>query len=114
MADQDLAGKKKIFSYREAVALLPHVRQVTDEACRQVEAIESAAQGTLSEEAQRDVDRIVSAWAYELMEKGVEVKGRWLVDFDNGSGYYCWRHPESGLHFFHSYEDGFRGRMPIQ
>jgi hypothetical protein len=46
--------------------------------------------------------------------RGVEVKGLWLIDFDNGSGYYCWRHPEPGLHFFHSYEDGFSGRVPIQ
>ena len=45
---------------------------------------------------------------------GIEVKGLWLIDFDSGAGYYCWRHPETGLHFFHSYEDGFRGRMPIQ
>jgi hypothetical protein len=114
MADQDLTEKKKIFSYREAVALLPYVQQLTEDAHRRVEAIEGDGESPLSEAAQRDVDRIVSAWAYALIEKGIEVKGRWLIDFDNGSGYYCWRYPESGLHFFHSYEDGFRGRMPIQ
>jgi hypothetical protein len=36
------------------------------------------------------------------------------VDFDNGSGYYCWRHPEAGLEWFHSYEEGFGGRIRIQ
>jgi len=29
-----------------------------------------------------------------MMRRGLEVKGLWLVDFDNGSGYYCWRYPK--------------------
>ncbi len=45
---------------------------------------------------------------------GVEVKGLWLVDFDNGSGYYCWRWPERELAFFHGYDEGFAGRTRIQ
>ena len=56
----------------------------------------------------------MSAWARALVARGLEVKGLWLVDFDNGSGYYCWRHPEAVLQFFHSYEEGFGGRMRIQ
>jgi hypothetical protein len=47
------------------------------------------------------------------MERGLEIKGLWLVDFDNGSGCYCWRYPETGLDYFHTYEEGFRGRMRI-
>jgi hypothetical protein len=66
-----------------------------------------------AEEAQGEVDRVVTEWARALMERGLEVKGLWLVDFDNGSGYYCWRYPEDGLHFYHSYEEGFSGRMRI-
>ena len=27
---------------------------------------------------------------------------------------YCWKYPESGLRFFHTYEGGFKSRMPIQ
>ena len=53
-------------------------------------------------------------WAEAMMQLGLEVKGLWLVDFDNGSGYYCWRYPEAGLLFYHSHEEGFRGRMRIQ
>jgi hypothetical protein len=45
---------------------------------------------------------------------GAEVKGVWLVDFDNGSGYYCWRWPETTVDHFHSYEEGFGGRSRIQ
>jgi hypothetical protein len=99
-------SEKKIFSYAEAVALLPEVRRLTEEAYQAVQA--------LPPQAQQEADRIVSAWAYSMLERGIEVKGLWLIDFDNGSGYYCWRHPEPGLHFFHSYEEGFGGRVPIQ
>jgi hypothetical protein len=45
---------------------------------------------------------------------GLEVKGLWLVDFDNGSGCYCWQWPEEELAFFHGYEEGFAGRTRIQ
>jgi len=110
------SAEKKIFSYAEAVALLPEVRRLTEEAYQAVQGLQSTPgeEGALSPSAQQEADRIVSAWAYEMMERGIEVKGLWLIDFDNGSGYYCWRYPEPGLHFFHSYEDGFSGRVPIQ
>jgi hypothetical protein len=107
--------KKKTFSYAEAVALLPEARRLTEEAWSRVEAIQGETSAEeLHPDVRRDIDRVVSEWAYNIMEMGIEVKGLWLIDFDNGSGYYCWRYPERGLHFFHSYEDGFSGRVPIQ
>jgi hypothetical protein len=35
--------------------------------------------------------------------------------FDCGEGYdyYCWRYPAESLGFFHGYEEGFQGRVPI-
>ena len=45
---------------------------------------------------------------------GLEVKGLWLVDFDSGAGYYCWKYPESSLEYFHGYDEGFSGRLPLQ
>ncbi len=107
MTDRDLA-QKPLFTYDEASALLPEVRALTEEAYLKVEA----AGG--SPGADERVQRIVVAWAEAMVAKGLEVKGLWLVDFDNGSGYYCWRYPETGLHFYHSYEDGFNGRVRIQ
>ena len=32
---------------------------------------------------------VVDGWADELRHLGVEPKGLWLVDFDNGVGCYC-------------------------
>jgi hypothetical protein len=98
---------KRVFSYEEAAALLPEVQRLTDAA---VEAVEEVADDANSSEYQK----IVSGWADSLMELGLEVKGLWLVDFDNGSGYYCWSHPEPSLQYFHGYDDGFRGRVKLQ
>jgi len=112
MSQGDVTGKRT-FSYGEARALLPRVRELTDGAWRRVQAIEER-EGGGSEKTHAEMDRAVAEWARQVMELGLEVKGLWLVDFDNGSGYYCWRHPEEDLLYFHSYEEGFRGRMRIQ
>jgi hypothetical protein len=57
---------------------------------------------------------VVERWADELLRLGAEPKGPWLVDFDNGVGYYCWCYPESGITHYHGYADGFAGRVKIQ
>lgn len=100
---------KKVFSYEEATGLLPEVRQATEEAYLRVERLAVSGKS-----AQAEVDSVVQDWARGLIARGLEIKGLWLVDFDNGSGYYCWRYPEPRLEFYHSYEDGFGGRMRIQ
>ena len=104
--------ERKIFSYEAARRLLPHVQRLTEEAVRKVEALEHAP-GT-GERRRQELDAAVDVWVRAITDLGVEVKGLWLVDFDNGSGYYCWRYPEDGLDYFHSYEEGFQGRMRIQ
>jgi hypothetical protein len=52
-------------------------------------------------------------WAREMEALGLEVKGLWLVDFDSGSGYYCWQWPEERLEFYHGHDEGFAGRARI-
>ncbi len=98
---------KKIFSYEEAAALLSEVQRLTADAAQ---AVDSLANDTARDEAQQ----IVARWAESLIQMGLEVKGLWLVDFDNGSGYYCWQFPEESLQYFHGYDDGFRGRVKLQ
>jgi hypothetical protein len=114
MTDGDLP-RKRTFTFDEAAALLPEVRRLTEEAFNKVEALGegTAAGGSSSVEVTGRLEAIVAEWAGALAAEGIEVKGLWLVDFDNGSGYYCWRYPEDGLHYYHTYEDGFRGRMRI-
>lgn len=101
---------RKVFSFEEASALLPAVREETELAHRKVEGL--AASGKPA--ARAEADEVVQQWARAMLSRGLEVKGLWLLDFDNGSGYYCWRYPEPGLQYYHSYEEGFGGRMRIQ
>ena len=96
---------KRIFSYEQAVALLPEVQRVTSDAVERLEAV-------VSDESEA-YERIVTEWAETVMSLGLEVKGLWLVDFDSGGGYYCWRHPEPALEYFHGYEEGFGGRVKL-
>jgi len=104
-------AEKTIFSYERAAELLPEVRRLTEAA--HLKAEELTRDGR-SKDAEDRLNEVVGQWAEAMMRRGLEVKGLWLVDFDNGSGYYCWRYPETNLMFYHSYEEGFGGRMRIQ
>ncbi len=108
----------RVFTYREALETFPRVQELTETAARQVEAIyrqlsEHEADSRLAEKVEREANEVIESWAAEVMAIGCLVKGLWLVDWDSGDGYYCWRYPEATLGHFHSYEDGFEGRMPI-
>jgi hypothetical protein len=111
---------KRIFSYDEALNTFPLVRDLTSAAVRQIEALATSLGGRedVDAEARGDVlaeaqEKIVRAWTREVTALGCEVKGIWLVDWDTGDGYYCWRFPEQAISFFHTYDEGFAGRIPI-
>lgn len=111
----------RVFTFDEARQLLPRVREITREAMEQLAAVqiaaddeEEAGEELSSDELQSAAAELLDRWARKIRSLGAEVKGPWLVDFDSGAGYYCWKWPEEGLEFFHTYEEGFSGRMRIQ
>lgn len=101
-----------------ARALIADVRERTARAVAEAETL-AAEQAALPEasEARRAlaerIEAVVMRWAREVEALGAEAKGLWLVDFDSGAGYYCWRWPEQSLEFFHGYEEGYAGRARI-
>lgn len=101
---------KRTFTFEEARKLVPAVRERTRRAIARIEELGGDAGSPESPEAKG----ILLAWAREMDELGIEVKGPWLVDFDSGDGYWCWRWPEESLDWFHGYEEGFAGRVRIQ
>lgn len=109
---------RRIFSYDEALSTFPLVRDLTAAAVRQIEALTHNVGSRDELDLRRDEieearERIVRAWAHEVTSIGCEVKGVWLVDWDSGDGYYCWRFPEEAISFFHTYDEGFEGRIPV-
>jgi len=109
---------RQIFTLHEAHELLPTVRRLTADAVERFEAISSRLQGLDEAEPLHatlvaELQDVAAVWVAKIRALGVEVKGLWLVDFDNGDGYYCWAHPEPAITHYHGYEDGFAGRMKI-
>ena len=97
--------------------MLADVRTRTERAVDEAEQLVLAREGADPEESARvdaEIQSVIERWAREMEALGAEVKGVWLVDFDNGSGYYCWRWPEATVDHFHTYDEGFGGRSRIQ
>ena len=108
---------KRIFTFEEARALLPEVRERTRlavEALSSLSVPEDDEPEAAEARAGKAAAETLAAWACAIEELGIEVKGPWLVDFDSGAGYYCWKWPEESLAFFHGYEEGFAGRVRLQ
>jgi hypothetical protein len=116
MLTQDGRG---IFTLAEALALLPQVKHLTADAVRQAESLAMQLHGLAEDDPEHvslsaALKDVVDGWAGEVHSLGLEAKGLWLVDFDNGEGYYCWCYPEETVGHYHGYDDGFKGRMRIQ
>jgi len=108
----------RIWSYDEALGAFPVVRDRTEAAVRQVEALVNALQSRAEmDERKSELEgayrAIVERWGEEIESLGCLVKGLWLVDFDSGDGYWCWRYPEPTLAHHHGYDEGFAGRVPV-
>jgi hypothetical protein len=109
---------ERAWTLEAARELLPDVRARTARAVGEAEALvaERALHAADSPERaalEERIEAVVARWAREMEALGLEVKGLWLVDFDSGSGYYCWQWPEERLEYYHGYEEGFAGRARI-
>ena len=96
----------RIFTLEEARELLPRIQELTAEAVDRF--------GRMPAHLEEERRSVVEEWAHELEALGCQIKGLWLVDFDSGGGYYCWKYPEPALDHFHGYEEGFASRLALQ
>ncbi|MEW6325899.1 MAG: DUF2203 domain-containing protein [Nitrospirota bacterium] len=111
-------GRKRIFALDEAQTLLPKVQELTERSVAAATIVEfqlAALKGAVKRRAELEQEyfSIINQWAEAIHGLGCEAKGLWLVDFDNGEGYYCWKYPEASLDYFHDYSSGYSGRMKI-
>jgi hypothetical protein len=118
MSSQALSAEKRIFTLGEARELLPVINKITHCTVESVSDMVARLEDMNEEdpdfeETRGEIDQTVRSWANSIEKLGCEVKGLWLVDFDNGQGYYCWSYPEDDVDHFHSYEEGFENRTHI-
>jgi hypothetical protein len=108
----------RVFTLDAARAMLPQIQELTAVAARELDPLmqqlEKVDENAPEHPRLHDsITAIVTAWAEAVQDLGAEAKGLWLVDFDAGNGYYCWKHPETTVSHYHGYDDGFAGRMKI-
>lgn len=113
-------NEAKQFTLDEAQRLLPLVYRLTEEAhykvkklMNQVEALKGHSSLKVIE-LEDSINVEVERWQNKVKRLGLLPKGVWLADFDSGTGYYCWKFPETEIKYFHKYKDGFSGRIEIQ
>lgn len=119
ISPHQIQGETRVFSLSEAQALFPLVRRITEAAYRELQPVREQMKKILPTNpglsaVEQRYREIVGRWMGKMERLGLVVKGLWLVDFDTGDGYLCWRYPELKLNHYHGYEEGFTGRRPLQ
>ncbi|MBN8554001.1 MAG: DUF2203 family protein [Deltaproteobacteria bacterium] len=106
------------FTNESANALLPIVRRLTQEAIQETDEIlkkipyvvkDTPPYKALCEE----YDAAVVRWTEKIHRIGALAKGIWLVDFDTGDGYLCWKYPEKRVRYFHEYSGSYKTRKRV-
>jgi len=108
----------RVFTLGEAEELFPLVRSITESAWQELEPIRQKLENMSPVNprihvAEREYEAIVKRWMAKMNRLGLVVKGLWLVDFDTGDGYLCWKFPELRLGHYHAYHEGFSHRRPL-
>lgn len=112
-------NKTRTFSRSDAQEILPLLTRITNEASQVVARLitqlngQADRYGKASELIEQEINQIVTRWQVKIEKLGAIPKGMWLVDFDNGTGYFCWKYPEPDILFHHGYQDGLTGRIMI-
>lgn len=104
--------EERIFSLEEAKALLPWLREATQEAEAHVRRVQ--AECTDPEEAQARLRVIIQHWSETAAKLGALPKQPFTIDFNSGNDYFCWEYPETDITYRHGYNAGYAGRQPIE
>lgn len=112
-------SQKRTFTLEEAKEMLPIIRRITKEAVEKFVLLEQKlkkqqAMSQAWESVEGEISDLLNKWSEKISKLGALPKGIWLIDFDSGQGYYCWRYDEDTIENFHGYEEGFSSRTLIQ
>jgi len=106
------------FTLTQAQEVLPVIQKITKKAVKEFLFLEEKLQHHHNEPkkwkaVEKEIGEVLNRWSEKIIKLGGLPKGIWLVDFDNGRGYYCWRYGDEDILYFHGYKDGFAGRVAI-
>ena len=112
-------SEPRLFTLQDAQALFPLVYRITDQAFAELQPVKQRLDNMLVTDphivqVEKRYEAIVKRWVSKMERLGLVVKGLWLVDFDTGDGYLCWKYPELRLGHFHDYGSGFAERRPLR
>lgn len=112
-------NRRGTFTIEQAKQALSVVLRITQDYSRQVDQLKLRLQApeAVLEEVREDVEfqiqELVELWQKKIQRLGGMPKGLWLVDFDSGDGYFCWKYPEPDLMYWHGYSEGYSSRKLI-
>lgn len=111
------------FSHSEAQQLLPIIFMLTEQAKKKIKTITNSIESfknsiknteeNIQKRLEAELENEIVIWENKVKSLGAKPKGLWLVDFDFGKGYFCWRFPETQIKFWHLHDEGFLGRKLI-
>ena len=113
-------SRQGTFLQSDVEGLLPIVIRVTLRYCTVVDGLISRLEALNSDQVDRikeietEINTHIQNWHIKIRKLGGIPKGLWLVDFDAGDGYFCWKYPEAQLRYWHGYNEGFSNRILIK
>ncbi len=114
------AGVRAFFKIEEAQQLLPIVFKLTKRYSEKVTSLMDrihlieGKSPQLEDKIEGQINDFIQDWQNKMTKLGGLPKGLWLLDFDSGDGYFCWKYPERKIQFWHQYQDGFSKRVSIE
>ncbi len=111
-------NRRSVFNLSEARAVLPVVSRLTKQYSERVQNLIKEIESLKAESPRADVleseaGRLIQEWQSKIQKLGGLPKGMWIVDFDSGDGYFCWKFPEKSIQYWHHYRDGFTKRVVL-
>jgi len=114
----EIGLKDKLFDLAEARDLFSLVQSITATHQAELAPLQVRLNKMLSNDPrrnsiEREYQNVVSQWRTKMQHIGVHVSGLWLVEFNLGDGFLCWRYPELSLRYFRTNDQSFSQRMKI-
>lgn len=108
----------KVFNLAEAREMLPLISAVTADHREELAPIQDRLNRMLSNDPrrstiEREFEAVVSRWKLKVEQLGPKVQSLWVVEFDVGEGYLCWRYPEQRINFFREYGVPYAERVRV-